>query len=215
MKNVICYLTFILCLSFQTAYSQIKDGDYRFANNEVTLDLTITGGGLVISSARVTYSNTKKSSIGKGKYATDNNNISWYEFQTSDCNYDFDVLNDLLILSQHECKKGQQKMQFHLQKKGPEWTGTYKNSKGGVLIINNYKDDEGFDYKFEYGGTSICNSFKLSGTAILESYSMTAYDKNSPKVTFELKGNKIILLPFADGADIKCLNNLDFDFIKK
>ena len=109
-------MTTKLLFTAQIAFSQMNDGQYTFANNKVTLNLTITGNGWTISSATVTNNTTKKTSTGKGEYRHANN-VEWYEFQTIDCNYDFDVPADKLVLNQFDCKNGQQSIKYTLTKK--------------------------------------------------------------------------------------------------
>ncbi len=116
MKKTIYYLTTMILFTAQTAFSQMNDGQYTFANNKVTLELTITDYGRTISSATVTNNTTKKTSTGKGEYRHANND-GWYEFQTTDCNYDFDVPADKLFLTQFDCKNGQQSIKYTLTKK--------------------------------------------------------------------------------------------------
>lgn len=116
MKKAIYYLTTVLFFSTQTAFSQMADGQYTFANNEVKLELTISGSGWTISSATLTNNTTKKTLTGKGEYRHANN-IEWYEFQTTDCNYEFDIPKDKLVLNQFDCKNGQQSVKFNLSKK--------------------------------------------------------------------------------------------------
>lgn len=217
MKKAIYYLTTVLFFATQTAFAQMNDGQYTFAKNEVTLELTITGGGWTISSATVTNNTTKKTSTGKGKYRKANN-VEWYEFQTTDCNYDFDVPVDKLVLNQFDCKNGQQSIKYTLTKKVADWTGTYKNSDSGVLIITNFKDGVSFNYKMTYGGTSSCGGLELTGQAKLTTKSTaTAGDDKENPITLELKGSKIVFSPSCcDGmVGMECLKFFDSDFVKK
>jgi hypothetical protein len=45
------------------------------------------------------------------------NGSEWYEFQTAECNYDFDTPTGKLVLSQFDCKKGQKDVKYTLTKK--------------------------------------------------------------------------------------------------
>ena len=116
MKKIFYSLTLILFLTSQTAFSQMDGGKYTFSNNAIILELTITGGGWTISSATVTNTTTKKTSNGTGEFRSANN-IEWYEFQTNDCNYSFDVPSDKLVLEQFDCKNKQQSIKYSLTKK--------------------------------------------------------------------------------------------------
>jgi len=223
MKNTIYFLTTILFFTTQTAFSQMTDGQYTFANNEVTLELTITDGGWTISSATVTNNATKKTSTGKGIYRNANN-VEWYEFQTTDCNYDFtnvefnDVLADTLILNQFDCKSGQQSITYTLPEMVIDWSGTYKNANSGILIISNFKVGVSFDYKMTYGGTSSCEGLELSGTAKLTSKTTaTAGDNEEYPITIELEGNEIVFLPSCcdQMVGMQCLSFFDSQFVKK
>ncbi len=217
MKKAIYYLTTLLFFSTHTVFSQMAEGQHTFANNEVTLELTISDNGWTISSATLTNKTTKKTSTGKGEYRHANN-IEWYEFQTTDCNYDFDIPTDKLALSQFDCKNGQQTVKFNLSKKVADWTGTYKNSDSGVLIITNFKDGVSFNYKMTYGGASSCGGFELSGAAQLstKTTATAGSDKEYP-ITLELNGNNIFFSPSCcDGmVGMECLKFFDSNFVKK
>ena len=216
MRNSIYFLTLILFLTAQTSFSQMADGKYTFENNEMTLELTITDGGWIISSATLTNATTKKTSTGKGYYRTANN-FEWYEFQTTECNYDFDVPVDKLVLNQFDCKNGQQSIKYTLIKKVVNWTGAYKNTNG-VLIINDFNDGVSFDYKMTYGGTSSCGGLELSGTAKMTSNTTAnAGDNIEYPIILELKGKKIIFFPSCcDGmVGMECLKFFNTDFVKK
>lgn len=217
MKKAIYYLTTALLFATQIAFAQMADGNYTFTNNDVTLELAITGGGWTISSATVTNNITKKASTGKGEYRHANN-VEWYEFQTSDCNYDFDVPTNRLLLNQFDCKNGEQSIKYTLSNEVANWTGTYKNSDSGVLIITNFKNGVSFNYKMTYGGTSSCGGLELSGMAKINSKTTaTAGDNEANPITLELNGNKITFFPSCcDGmVGMECLKFFDSDFVKK
>lgn len=216
MKKSFLSLTLILFLISQNLFSQLADGKYTFSNNVISLDFTVSENGQTISSATIVNATTKKTSTGKGIYRSANN-IEWYEFQTSDCNYEFDIPTDKLVLSQFDCKNGLQTTKYTLTKKVANWTGTFKNSSDGVLVISNYKDGASFDYRLTYGGTSSCGGIELAGTAKLTSNSTaTAGDDKDNPITLELSGNKIIFSPSCcDGmVGMECLKFFDSDFKK-
>lgn len=217
MKKAIYFLTICLCFASQPAFSQMADGQYTFANNEITLELTITGDGWTISSATLTNNTTRKTLTGKGIYRQANN-VKWYEFQTAECNYDFDVPTDQLTLNQFDCKNGQPSVKFTLTKKISDWTGTYKNSDSGVLIITNFKDGQSFNYKMTYGGTSSCGGLELSGTAkITSKTTATAGENKEYPITLELKGNEIFFYPSCCDymVGMECLKFFDSHFVKR
>ena len=116
MKKTI-YLLAVSCLFItNSAFSQMSDGKHSYASKEVTLELSITDGGWTISSASVTDNTTKKTSTGKGVYRSASG-AEWYEFQTAECNYDFDTPTGKLVLSQFDCKNGQKDVKYTLIKK--------------------------------------------------------------------------------------------------
>jgi hypothetical protein len=111
---------FILAITFAfnsfDSLAQLADGQHTFVNQNITLTLVMTDDGSTIASASVTNKITKKTSTGKGSYRTANN-VEWYEFQTNDCNYDFDVTGNKLTLSQFDCKNGGKSAKYTLIKK--------------------------------------------------------------------------------------------------
>jgi hypothetical protein len=214
MKNVIYPLTLIFVFLSQLAFSQFKDGQYRFVNNDATLEFEITGNGMIVSTAKVTFMNTKKSVIGNGKFTT-LNDISWYEFQADGCRYEIDGFLDVVLLYKSDCKDGGPKISYTLLKAGPDFNGTYKNTKGGVLIISNFIEEASFDYKFTQGKTATCPSFNLTGTAIIEPYTSNAKDKIDSKISFNFADNqKINFFPNKEGTEPKCLYSMDIEFKK-
>jgi hypothetical protein len=188
-----------------------------FEDNQLSIELTIIDNGWTISSVVLTNLSTKKTSIGQGLFRSENN-IEWYEFQTDDCNYDFDVPTENLILNQFDCKNKQSAVKFTLTKKVANWNGTYHNSDNAILVISDYKNGETFNYKLAYGGTSSCSGIELSGLAKLASplFANAGNDKDYP-ITLELKGNEIIFSPSCcDGmVGMDCLKFFDTNFTKK
>lgn len=215
MKQLLLIATVLLFLS-QNVFSQMSDGKYKFSNNAITLDFTISENGQTISSASVYNSATKQTSTGTGAFRSANN-IEWYEFQTSNCNYEFNIPTDILTLTPFDCKSGPPVVNYKLTKKVASWSGTYKNSSGAVLVISNYGEGVSFDYKLTYGGTSSCSGIELAGKANLNSNTTAnaGDDKDNP-ITFELNGNKIIFTPSCcDGmVGMDCLKFFDSDFKK-
>jgi hypothetical protein len=116
MNITITLIASSILLITKSAFSQMSDGKYVYNAKEVTLELSITDGGWTISSASVTDNTTKKTSTGKGVYRSASG-AEWYEFQTAECNYDFDAPTGKLILSQFDCKNGQKDVKYTLTKK--------------------------------------------------------------------------------------------------
>jgi len=126
MRKVIYLLTMSFLLLVQTTLAQMDDGQYTFANDKVTLKLTVIDDGWTISSVTLTNNTSKKTSTGTGEWFRVNPNgvdedyqgpWGWYQFQTADCNYEFDVPKDKLILNQYDCTNGQQEVEYTLIKK--------------------------------------------------------------------------------------------------
>ncbi|MFM7234724.1 MAG: hypothetical protein ACKOZM_09040 [Flavobacteriales bacterium] len=117
MKKTILLLSAGFLFLANNALAQMSDGKHTYANKEVTVELSVTDGGWTITTAKVTDNVTKKSSVGKGAYRT-TNGVEWYEFQTAECNYDFDApAAGKLTLSQFDCKNGQKDIKYTLTKK--------------------------------------------------------------------------------------------------
>lgn len=116
MNKIILLFAGLLCFAIQPLFAQLQDGQHTFSNQSITLTLVMTDDGSTIASASVTNKITKKTSTGKGNYRTANN-VEWYEFQTNDCNYDFDIAGNKLTLSQFDCKNGGKSVKYTLIKK--------------------------------------------------------------------------------------------------
>ena len=124
MKNIIYSTIIFLCFS-NSSFSQMDDGKYKFANNEITLSFTITGDGWQIKEIKITNNTTKKIVTGQGEWFRVNLNgvdadydgpEGWYQIQTSECNYEFNVPSNKLTLSQYDCKKGIKEKKYQLLK---------------------------------------------------------------------------------------------------
>jgi len=215
-KILYCFAT-ALILCTQTAFAQMADGQYTFSNDEVSLELNITGEGWTIATATLTNKTSKKTLTGKGEYRHANN-FEWYDFQTTECNYSFEIPTNNLVLEQFDCKNGKPASKFTLTKKVTDWTGTYHNSDSGVLIITNFKDGVSFNYQMTYGGPSSCGGFELSGLARIISITKAeaGEDKENP-ITLELNGDKIVFMPSCcDGTiGMECQRYFDSEFVKK
>jgi len=124
MKTVISF--FLLIFISQSAFSQMKDGKYKFSNEEITLNFTTSEEGSNITEITLINHKTNKTITGEGEWFTVNENgadasydgpTGWYQFQTSECNYSFDIPKNNLILSQYECQNGLTEKEFVLYQK--------------------------------------------------------------------------------------------------
>jgi hypothetical protein len=106
MKKII--YSFILAFLFSnSAFSQMEEGNYTYANKEITLNFTIIEGGFKITDINLTNNSTKKTSSGTGEMMKFQMNV-WYQFSTKDCDFEFDVPENKMILSQ-TCGKAKSK----------------------------------------------------------------------------------------------------------
>lgn len=87
---------------------------YTYANKEITLTFTIIEGGFKITDINLTNNSTKKIVTGTGEMMKYSMNV-WYQFQTKDCDFEFDVPENKMILSQF-CGKAKSK-KYELVKK--------------------------------------------------------------------------------------------------
>ena len=111
----------VIVLSSKSAFSQLDAGSYKFSNNEITLNFTIPDYASDSMPVKLTYNLTQKTIPGVMQFMRSNgkasNFMEWYQFQTSECNYDFDVPSNKLVLRQSECKKGQKAKKYQLTRK--------------------------------------------------------------------------------------------------
>ena len=121
MKKYFVFLSMFLSLN---AYSQMQPGDYTFTNNEYEFKFTISDDGWVISSIQI---NGTKEVLKDGYWRWVNMNgvdedydgpEGWYEFQTDQCNYNFDMpINNKLTLSSFDCKNSSKNKTILLDRK--------------------------------------------------------------------------------------------------
>ena len=121
MKKYFVFLSMFLSLN---AYSQMQPGDYTFTNNEYEFKFTISDGGWVISSIQI---DGTKEVLKDGYWRRVNMNgvdedydgpEGYYEFQTDQCNYDFDMpINNKLTLSSFDCKNSSKNKTIVLYRK--------------------------------------------------------------------------------------------------
>jgi hypothetical protein len=116
MKKRILIIGGFLIMSLQGFFAQMDNGSYSYANNEITVNFIIVDDGWAISGITMTDNATKKTIKGTGEYRNAED-IEGYEFQTTDCNYSFDIPTNNLILEQYECSNGGKEKKYTLTKK--------------------------------------------------------------------------------------------------
>lgn len=117
MKTIFYSLVIVLLFICQHGYSQMADGQYTYANNEVTFKLTIADGGWTISSATVIVNATQKTLTGKGYYRK-GGNFFWYEFEANDgCSFSFDEPKANMKLQLCCCTNGVKDADYTLTRK--------------------------------------------------------------------------------------------------
>lgn len=108
-KFYLTLLTFLIC---GFSYSQMSDGNYTFKNADFTLTFTIASDGWEMNDVVLTNMKTGKKENAIGEWFKVNMNGAdadysgpegWYQFQTTKCNYDFNVTTNKLILKQFDC----------------------------------------------------------------------------------------------------------------
>ncbi|CAN5915503.1 hypothetical protein BH11BAC7_BH11BAC7_26270 [soil metagenome] len=213
MKKLIFLIILIIPL---TNYAQLVDGNYIYNDSKgVACNINVSQSGFAISVVLKDGNNTYK---GTGTFRNEHGQ-GWYEFQTPECNFEFDVPNDSIIISKFDCKSDEGGKKYVLVKTElscAEWIGTYKNSSDGVLIITCDADGTGLKYKLTIGGQSDCSGVNWEGSAKMSSENQATDNKDCP-VTIELNGNKIIFsIDFTCDSMVgmKCLSVFDGEFSK-
>ena len=104
----------------------MKDGKYEFSNEEITLNFTTSEEGSNIYHISLINHKTNKTITGEGEWYTVNENgadtsydgpTGWYQFQTAECSYSFDLPKSNLILSQFDCQNDQTEKEYELNQK--------------------------------------------------------------------------------------------------
>tara|TARA_B110000285_G_C14868255_1_gene487896 strand:+ start:315 stop:707 length:393 start_codon:yes stop_codon:yes gene_type:complete len=118
------YLIFLLTLLSLNTFSQMQSGNYTFTNNENEFNFTISDDGWVITFIEI---NGSKEILKDGYWRRVNMNgvdedyngpEGWYEFQTDQCNYDFDIpINNKLILKRFDCKNSSKNKTIEMTRK--------------------------------------------------------------------------------------------------
>jgi len=113
MKKII--FSFIIFLLFSSsAFSQMEDGNYTYVNKEITLTFTIMESGWKITDINLTNNSTNKTDTATGEMMKFQMNV-WYQFHTKDCDFEFDIPENKMVLSQ-SCTKTKPK-KYQLVKK--------------------------------------------------------------------------------------------------
>jgi hypothetical protein len=116
MKKRILIIGGFLTMSVQGFFAQLSDGTYAYANNEITVNFTLVDDGWTISTVTMTNNVTKKTAKGTGEYRNAED-MEWYEFQTADCNFSFDLPTNTIIIEQYDCSNGGKEKKYTLTKK--------------------------------------------------------------------------------------------------
>lgn len=123
MKKITLAITLTLFVSF-AAFSQMNDGNYKFANNEITFSFRISENGWKITDIVILNNTTKAVKKGEGEWMQPNTRgmdpnydgpMGWYQFSINNCDFEFDLPKSKLILSQ-SCSGGKSK-KYQLIKK--------------------------------------------------------------------------------------------------
>ncbi len=108
------------------AFSQLSDGKYSYANNEITLSFFVRKGGTELRNVRLIDNYSKETHLGSGNWFSVNLNgagpdysgpVGWYQFQTQYCNFDFELDKEDLILNQFDCKNKRSSKKIILKSK--------------------------------------------------------------------------------------------------
>lgn len=213
MKRFFLLLMIIVPL---LGYAQLNDGNYFFRNSDgVTCTINASGGGWTIN---VELKDGSKTYKGSGVFRNEHG-LGWYEFQTPECNFEFDEPNDTITISRFDCKANVSESKYILTKSelsSSSWFGTYKNLSGGTLVISRGANESSFNFKLTGSGKSDCGGLEWSGSAKLSVENLASDNKDCP-ITLELNGNSIIFsmdMSCDYMVGMKCLVNFDGEFKK-
>jgi len=119
-------LLLLLMIIPMIGVGQMNDGEYSYSNSEITLEISMFNYGEDISIVIINNLSSEKIQ-GDGYWHSINMNgvdedydgpDGFYEFQTSDCGYDFDATNsNKIILSQFGCENGREDKTYILYSK--------------------------------------------------------------------------------------------------
>jgi hypothetical protein len=111
--NRLKFLIFSLLLTIGFgAKAQMEGGAHKFTDGKITFTLKLSKSGETIESATIVKDG--KTLSGKGEFRAEYG-FEWYEFQTDDCNYNFELPVDALILEEFDCKNGQKSKKYTLK----------------------------------------------------------------------------------------------------
>jgi hypothetical protein len=108
------YLTLFAFFICGFCYAQMTDGNYTYKNTELTLSFTIAGDGWEIYNIVLTNITNGRKENATGEWFKVNMNgveedysgpEGWYQFQTDNCNYDFNEATNKLVLQKFDCAK--------------------------------------------------------------------------------------------------------------
>ncbi len=197
-------------------FAQVNVGNYIYANDEIHLEMDVTENGMIISSATVVDLSTNQIETGSGYYTT-YPGYEIYKIQTKEHIYLFDIPTENLKLKQYSIAEESELKTFKLKRESfIGWNGTYMNSKGGLLIIGNYREGIGFDYRLICENESDCGVLNLAGMTKLlsEKHAYEGIHTAYPDVRFELKGQTVLCLPSSEMLG-NCRDfTFDYEFVR-
>jgi hypothetical protein len=124
MKKI--FFLFLFVIISKTGYAQLNPGDYTYHNNEVILKFTVEDGGMTLKNLVLVYINSKTIEMGEGSWFMVNMRgadpsysgpSGWYQFQTENCNFDFNEPGPQLTLSRFSCQNNNEDVKLVLNKK--------------------------------------------------------------------------------------------------
>ncbi len=122
MRRLILSILFINL--YVECFCQLNDGHYTFTNGEITLSFDVVENGEVLNNVIIQNHKSQKTDKGNGEWFRVNPNgadssydgpMGWYQFQTDNCNYEFDEPASSLKLSKFDCKNGEAEMEYILR----------------------------------------------------------------------------------------------------
>jgi hypothetical protein len=123
MKKITILLAIAFLSSF-TSFAQISEGKFTYSNNELSLTFTTIDGGWGLSDIVITYKNTGKTATGVGEWFKVNMNGAdpdysgpegWYQFETTECYFEFNTPSDTLLLMEGCKNMADKKYELKLQ----------------------------------------------------------------------------------------------------
>jgi len=215
MKTFFTTALFVL-FSLQS-FTQIFVGNYVYTNDEIHLEMDVTENGMTISSATVINLLTNEIEKGSGYYTT-YPGYEIYKIQTEKHIYTFDMPTEELKIKQSSILNENETQTYKLKRDSfIGWNGTYMNSRGSLLIIGNYREGIGFDYRLICENESDCGVLNLAGITNLlsDTHAYEGVQTAHPDVRFELKGHTVLCLPSSEMLG-NCRDfAFDYEFVRK